>query len=505
MAEFDDELSRAETETSFDEVFDEWFEGLYAKVLEHTEAEEVVNFDDDETDAKLVEYFQANPEFVAELAPATSKPQKTTETKPTLTEVWPRLSNDECEDIKRRVKEKYAVDGDDHWIPRRQAAVMNIRGVLYNGARILWSTKKGTPPREDAELKRNCNNERCINPAHKLAVTSHTIPAEPDDYAYGLLQLREHSKPTDDDGHVLWSGYIKLGYGQLSWRGRQYPAHHLSWVCHNGCDVPDDLVVRHKCKEKACIALDHLETGTEGDNARDRLRDGTQRTAKLNYKLAAEVRATKGEGTQQERAVRFNVSRTTISNIDNGKSWTDILSPKRPRIDRDPTIDECFELFDKLRERTDLVFVSSTNPAFVTGLISNPMHWLWKEDNQPTAYYPTIYFMQRITYAHRAALSARLQRRLDTSEWVRHLCNNSRCCNPHHLAIGTPADNAADKKLHGTLLSGKNHPNRKLDDDDVDDMCKRSAEGESPKNIHASYPNVSITTVRNVIRKRSRK
>lgn len=32
---------------------------------------------------------------------------------------------------------------------------------------------------------------------------------------------------------------------------------------------------------------------------------------------------------------------------------------------------------------------------------------------------------------------------------VLHSCDNPRCCNPHHLTLGTPADNMADKTAKG--------------------------------------------------------
>lgn len=49
--------------------------------------------------------------------------------------------------------------------------------------------------------------------------------------------------------------------------------------------------------------------------------------------------------------------------------------------------------------------------------------------------------------AHRYSVS--LTTDLKTSDVVRHLCHNKRCCNPEHLAIGTHADNWRDsEKVH---------------------------------------------------------
>lgn len=53
---------------------------------------------------------------------------------------------------------------------------------------------------------------------------------------------------------------------------------------------------------------------------------------------------------------------------------------------------------------------------------------------------------------------------------MRHLCGNSRCCNPKHLKWDTQLNNASDRKIHGTEppKRGESNPNRKLSLEDVE-------------------------------------
>jgi len=45
---------------------------------------------------------------------------------------------------------------------------------------------------------------------------------------------------------------------------------------------------------------------------------------------------------------------------------------------------------------------------------------------------------------------------------VAHKCGKSLCCNPAHLKLSTPKENAADKKRHGTQPLGESMPLSKL-------------------------------------------
>lgn len=55
-------------------------------------------------------------------------------------------------------------------------------------------------------------------------------------------------------------------------------------------------------------------------------------------------------------------------------------------------------------------------------------------------------------YAYRLVWVLHNGRELEEREFIRHTCDNSTCCNPHHLIVGTQKDNVQDtmkRERHG--------------------------------------------------------
>jgi DNA-binding XRE family transcriptional regulator len=141
------------------------------------------------------------------------------------------------------------------------------------------------------------------------------------------------SKP--EDGCWIWgASKNSMGYGQLRIDHRPYLAHRISYVIEHG-DIPDGLVVRHRCDTPLCIRPSHLEIGTQSDNVKDMRNRGRAKylgapgerngSAKLSDEQVREIR--KDQTHELARLAReYGVTPTTIWMIQAGKSRTNILA-----------------------------------------------------------------------------------------------------------------------------------------------------------------------------------
>lgn len=129
------------------------------------------------------------------------------------------------------------------------------------------------------------------------------------------------------DCWVWTGGGDRESYGVFK-STRMTKAHRYSWELHFG-PIQNGLWVLHRCDNPPCVRPDHLFLGTHEENMADmRAKGRSQRgerchAAKLTEPEAKEVilAVTRGERSE-DIARRFGVSRSTVSMVATGKTWT---------------------------------------------------------------------------------------------------------------------------------------------------------------------------------------
>lgn len=82
------------------------------------------------------------------------------------------------------------------------------------------------------------------------------------------MHWSERCMPEPNSGCWLWLGSTdKLGYGKVSVQGH-FLAHRLAYAETHG-DIPEGLLVLHKCDVPSCVNPDHLYIGDDQDNMND--------------------------------------------------------------------------------------------------------------------------------------------------------------------------------------------------------------------------------------------
>lgn len=87
---------------------------------------------------------------------------------------------------------------------------------------------------------------------------------------------------------------------------------------------------------------------------------------------------------------------------------------------------------------------------------------------------------------------------------VLHSCDNPACCNPSHLFLGTPLDNARDRALkgrngHGCGLLGERHPSAKLTQEQVFEIRLLHSAGDKTLKMLAERFGTSRSQISRII------
>lgn len=94
------------------------------------------------------------------------------------------------------------------------------------------------------------------------------------------LQRIEQRCSKDVRGCWVWTGAInRHGYGNAKVDRRNVGIHRMAWALAFG-DVPDGLLVLHKCDMRSCVNPQHLFLGTHKDNTADMIKKNRHRHRK---------------------------------------------------------------------------------------------------------------------------------------------------------------------------------------------------------------------------------
>lgn len=91
---------------------------------------------------------------------------------------------------------------------------------------------------------------------------------------YQDLQMNERDQarfwakvlvPASVDDCLLWAKTYASGYGYLHLRGKNVPAHRISYQLANG-PIPEGKVIDHLCHNPRCVNPNHLEAVSQQEN-----------------------------------------------------------------------------------------------------------------------------------------------------------------------------------------------------------------------------------------------
>lgn len=161
-----------------------------------------------------------------------------------------------------------------------------------------------------------CGNLVCCNPAH---LSDRSFEKR----LWGNIYKSE-------TGCWEWQGatFKGTGYGCISINSIPKLAHRVAYEEANG-EIPEGLLVLHRCNNKLCINPDHLYAGTHNENMRDMantdaVKGENNANSSLKESDVLEIRKLIKERKVYygDIAKMYGVSREAIKDIARGRTWS---------------------------------------------------------------------------------------------------------------------------------------------------------------------------------------
>lgn len=147
-----------------------------------------------------------------------------------------------------------------------------------------------------------------------------------------LLHTTSFIVPDSETDCWQWCGGLDThGYPRIRWAGSMIYLHRLFLEIKGVLIVPKVDYCCHHCDNPKCLNPDHLYKGTAKTNIDDCIRRGRYNKTilrgdsapgrKLSEIQVVEIRSLLGSTPQTVLADRFGVTKTTICDIQHGRTW----------------------------------------------------------------------------------------------------------------------------------------------------------------------------------------
>lgn len=141
--------------------------------------------------------------------------------------------------------------------------------------------------------------------------------------------IMDRAIPVPDAGCWIWElSQVKGGYGKVCIDNKTLIASRVAWEVWNG-EIPDGLIVCHKCDTPACVNPNHLFLGTARENTDDMLKKARQAKgekspmAKLTSEIVIKLR--NESGSHDSIAKKYGLKRGVVRQVRIGETWRHLL------------------------------------------------------------------------------------------------------------------------------------------------------------------------------------